>query len=115
MWHGWFLWIFLKNGGGRWRLHQQRCCRVHVVCGIRAFPNMRPPCTIDGFCTVQDARRQPFQLPAQVKTGYTASCLLWPYFQEISQMIASSIKAEVVKANARAANDTGSQKCKLHC
>jgi len=57
---------------------------------------------------VQDARRQPFQLPAQVKTGYTASCLLWPYFQEISQMIASSIKAEVVKANARAANDTGS-------
>lgn len=31
-----------------------------------------------------------------------------PTYKEISQMIAASIKAEVVKANARCENDTGS-------
>jgi small subunit ribosomal protein S15 len=52
---------------------------------------------------VQDARRWPFQPPAQVIRGTFA--LL--HIQE-KIMIASSIKAEVVKANARAENDTGS-------
>ena len=52
---------------------------------------------------VQDARRWPFQPPAQVIRSMFA--LL--HIQE-KIMIASSIKAEVVKANARAENDTGS-------
>lgn len=56
------------------------------------------------FCMVQDARRRSFQLLAQVKT--MALILVGPHLRKI--MIASSIKAEVVKANARSANDTGS-------
>ena len=54
---------------------------------------------------VQDARPWPFQLLAQVKTMIFR--LRRVTFKE-KNMIASSIKAEVVKANARAANDTGS-------
>jgi small subunit ribosomal protein S15 len=58
---------------------------------------------------VQDARHWPFQLLAQVKPVPAAlqkgGCS--PHSRK-TQMIASSIKAEVVKANARAANDTGS-------
>lgn len=53
---------------------------------------------------VQDARLRPFQLLAQVKHGLQPFVGLNPR----KNMIASSIKAEVVKANARAANDTGS-------
>ena len=52
---------------------------------------------------VQDARRWPFQPLAQVIKGH----FTLPHLQE-KIMIASSIKAEVVKANARAENDTGS-------
>jgi small subunit ribosomal protein S15 len=58
---------------------------------------------------VQDARQWPFQLLAQVKPVPVAlqkrGCS--PHSRK-KQMIASSVKAEVVKANARAANDTGS-------
>ena len=53
---------------------------------------------------VQDARLWPFQPLAQVKTMVPQSCGV----KSKEKMIASSIKAEVVKANARAANDTGS-------
>jgi small subunit ribosomal protein S15 len=53
---------------------------------------------------VQDARQRPFQLLAQVKTMACFHARPHPR----KNMIASSIKAEVVKANARAANDTGS-------
>ena len=60
---------------------------------------------IAGFCMVQDARQRPFQLLAQVKT--MVGCIRLTTIQG-KTMIASSIKAEVVKANARAANDTGS-------
>ncbi|ADU98806.1 30s ribosomal subunit protein S15 [Alicycliphilus sp. B1] len=52
---------------------------------------------------VQDARRRPFQPTAQVTQGGRAP----PAYKEI-HMIAASIKAEVVKANQRAENDTGS-------
>jgi small subunit ribosomal protein S15 len=51
---------------------------------------------IDGLCIRQGARGAQFQRTSQVK-----------HLPEID-MIASSIKAEVVKDNARAANDTGS-------
>jgi small subunit ribosomal protein S15 len=54
---------------------------------------------------VQDARPRPFQLLAQVKTMV---CRQSVNHIQGKNMIASSIKAEVVKANARAANDTGS-------
>jgi small subunit ribosomal protein S15 len=54
---------------------------------------------------VQDARQRSFQLLAQVKT--MVGCIRLTTIQG-KTMIASSIKAEVVKANARAANDTGS-------
>jgi small subunit ribosomal protein S15 len=54
---------------------------------------------------VQDARLRPFQLLAQVKITVRQSAA--GHIQG-KTMIASSIKAEVVKANARAANDTGS-------
>ena len=54
---------------------------------------------------VQDARPWPFQLQAQVKNH---DLLLAAGHIQGKNMIASSIKAEVVKANARAANDTGS-------
>jgi small subunit ribosomal protein S15 len=54
---------------------------------------------------VQDARLRPFQLLAQVKTTGRR----FAFGLKLGKtMIASSIKAEVVKANARAANDTGS-------
>ncbi len=60
---------------------------------------------IERFCAVQDARMGLFRPHAQVKPGSPA--VLASSIQG-NPMIASSIKAEVVKANARAANDTGS-------
>lgn len=42
-------------------------CRAGTRHGIRAIPDEAWRCTIDRFCMVQDARRQPFQLPAQVE------------------------------------------------
>lgn len=61
---------------------------------------------IDWFCKEQNARQQPFQSLAQVnKRGpvFHGSGLATRII-----MIAASKKAEVVKDNARAANDTGS-------
>jgi len=56
------------------------------------------------------ARRQQFQPPAQVVTRDMSRPNLGGecHLAQGKFMIASSIKAEVVKANARAANDTGS-------
>jgi len=56
------------------------------------------------------ARRQQFQPPAQVVTRDKSRPNLGGecHLAQGKFMIASSIKAEVVKANARAANDTGS-------
>ena len=59
---------------------------------------------IEWLCIVQGARKQPFQLFAQVKP-WSPAC---GGSHSRKNMIASAIKAEVVKANARAANDTGS-------
>jgi len=53
---------------------------------------------------VQSARQQPFQPLAQVNKR----CPQGPRNKEKKTMIAASKKAEVVKDNARAANDTGS-------
>jgi small subunit ribosomal protein S15 len=58
---------------------------------------------------VQDARSAPFQRGAQVKT-MARRALRHPGhpIPKENIMIAASIKAEVVKANARSQNDTGS-------
>ena len=64
------------------------------------------------FCMVQDARCRPFQSRRKYNQSHRqlvqqCGCLLGLFYQG-KNMIASSVKAEVVKANARSANDTGS-------
>jgi small subunit ribosomal protein S15 len=54
------------------------------------------------------AKRTPTAFPAVGASHSPAEIRLNPAKQQGNTMIASSIKAEVVKANARAANDTGS-------
>jgi small subunit ribosomal protein S15 len=59
------------------------------------------------FCDLQSARHPLFRQLAQVNNPLKLSIECQRNNKE-KTMIASSIKAEVVKANARAANDTGS-------
>ncbi len=68
--------------------------------------NPRYQAIICGFCEKHNARPPLFRQSAQVNNPLYPSTMVSETTRK--KMIASSIKAEVVKANARAANDTGS-------